>query len=143
MEIVMMDHILLAYDGSEQAEKAFNLAIDLAHRYQSKLTVLAVTSIPERPNEVETDDILGSSIDNYKKLFERLKQKADPLLPMPIDFHIVRGQPAEIIVSEAERLGVDHIIMGHRGNTLFHRWLLGSVAKQVMIYAHCAITIVR
>ena len=139
----MMRHILLAYDGSEQSEKAFDLAVDLAHRYQSKLTIMAVTNIPERQSEVESDAILGSSVDNYKNLFERLKKKASQYSLASIDFIIARGQPAEQIVSEAERLGVDHIVMGHRGNTVFHRWLVGSVAKQVMIYAHCAITIVR
>jgi nucleotide-binding universal stress UspA family protein len=139
----MMQHILLAYDGSEQSEKAFDLAVDLAHRYQSKLTIMAVTNIPERQSEVESDAILGSSVDNYKNLFERLKKKASQYSLASIDFIIARGQPAEQIVSEAERLGVDHIVMGHRGNTVFHRWLVGSVAKQVMIYAHCAITIVR
>ncbi|TMH63229.1 MAG: universal stress protein [Betaproteobacteria bacterium] len=33
--------------------------------------------------------------------------------------------------------------MGHRGKTFFRRWLLGSVSKQVIHYAHCTTTIVR
>ena len=31
----------------------------------------------------------------------------------------------------------------HRGHTLFDRWLIGSVARQVIAYAHCAVTLVR
>jgi nucleotide-binding universal stress UspA family protein len=26
---------------------------------------------------------------------------------------------------------------------LFERWLIGSVARQVIAYAHCAVTVVR
>jgi len=60
-----------------------------------------------------------------------------------LNFEIKAGHPAEQIIFYAEQNDIDHIVMGHRGNTFFQRWLLGSVAKQVMIYAHCAITIIR
>lgn len=38
---------------------------------------------------------------------------------------------------------VDAIVMGHRGESLFRRWLLGSVAKRVLSYAQCTVIIVR
>jgi nucleotide-binding universal stress UspA family protein len=34
-------------------------------------------------------------------------------------------------------------VLGHRGKSLFERWRLGSVSKQVIHYAHCAVTVVR
>lgn len=51
----------------------------------------------------------------------------------------------------AQRYGVelhvlavaDHIVVGHRGHTLFERWLIGSVARQVIAYAPGAVTVVR
>lgn len=138
-----MKHILLAYDGSEQAEKAFDQAIDFAHKYQAELTVLAVARPPEPPEDIETEAVLEAAQQHYESLFEQLKKKTDPSLPLKINFKIVVGHPAEQVVYQAEELGVDHIVMGHRGQTFFHRWLLGSVAKQVIVYAHCAITIVR
>jgi nucleotide-binding universal stress UspA family protein len=138
-----MKHILLAYDGSEQAEKAFDQAIDFANKYKAELTVLAVARLPEPPEDIETEAVLEAAQQHYENLFAHLKQKADPFLPLKLNFKIEIGNPAEQIVYQAEKLGVDHIVMGHRGQTFFHRWLLGSVAKQVMIYAHCAITIVR
>ena len=55
---------------------------------------------------------------------------------------IVR-RPAEQIVAYAEANYFDHIVMGHRGKTLFQKWLIGSVAKRVMSYAHCSVTIVK
>ena len=57
--------------------------------------------------------------------------------------HIAVGHPAEQIVRFAEGHDIDHIVVGHRGHTLFERWLIGSVARQVVAYAHCAVTVVR
>ena len=62
---------------------------------------------------------------------------------MKVQCQVVVGHPAEQIVIHAEKLGVDHIVVGHRGHTLFERWLIGSVARQVIAYAHCAVTVVR
>jgi nucleotide-binding universal stress UspA family protein len=56
---------------------------------------------------------------------------------------VVIGHPAEQIVRYAEGTGVDHIVVGHRGHTLFDRWLIGSVARQVIAYAPCAVAVVR
>jgi nucleotide-binding universal stress UspA family protein len=55
---------------------------------------------------------------------------------------VLVGHPAEQIVRYAEAHRIDHIV-GHRGHTLFERWLLGSVARQVIAYANCAVTVVR
>jgi len=55
----------------------------------------------------------------------------------------VIGHPAEQIVRYAEAEDIDHIVVGHRGHTLFKRWLIGSVAREVIAYAHCDVTVVR
>jgi nucleotide-binding universal stress UspA family protein len=56
---------------------------------------------------------------------------------------VLVGHPTEQIVRYAEAHRIDHIVVGHRGHTLFERWLLGSVARQVIAYASCAVTVVR
>jgi len=58
-------------------------------------------------------------------------------------FEIKVGHPAEQIVHFAEEAGADTIVMGHRGENLLQRWLLGSVAKRVISYAHCTVVVVR
>ncbi|MHB0974030.1 MAG: universal stress protein [Thiobacillus sp.] len=50
---------------------------------------------------------------------------------------------AGAIVLYAEDHGIDHIVVGHRGHGLFERWLTGSVARQVIACAPCAVTVVR
>jgi nucleotide-binding universal stress UspA family protein len=49
----------------------------------------------------------------------------------------------DLAVDLAERHRVDHIVVGHRGHTVFNRLLLGSVARRVIVHAGGAVTVVR
>lgn len=64
-------------------------------------------------------------------------------LGVEVTFHVRAGHPAEQIVRMASEEGADAIIMGHRGESFLQRWLLGSVAKRVLDYAHCTVMVVR
>jgi len=55
----MIRKILLAYDGSEPAAKAFRFSADLAKRYGAELHVLTVAQTPEFGDEVETEAVIG------------------------------------------------------------------------------------
>lgn len=138
----MFKTILTAYDGSESASKAYTLALDLAGKYQARLTVIAVARPPEPPEDIETEAILETAQQHYEADFAAMKHRA-MTQSVAAAFDVVAGHPAEQIVYAAERHGADLIVMGHRGRTFFDRWLLGSVAKQVMSYSPCAVLIVR
>ncbi len=56
---------------------------------------------------------------------------------------LARRHVADWFETNAEDHGIDHIVVGHRGHGLFERWLIGSVARQVIAYAPCAVTVVR
>lgn len=138
----MTRKILLAYDGSEPADKAYDFALDLAKHYGARLLVLAVARPPEPPEDIETEAVLEAAEAHYKELFATLRRRAEAQGLKP-EFRVVVGHPAEQIVSLAEREGMDHVVLGHRGKSFFERWRLGSVSKQVIHYAHCAVTVVR
>lgn len=133
-----MKHILVAYDGSESALRAFEQGRDLAQRHGAKLTVLAVARPPEFGEEVETEAVIENSRHYHHQLLKPLKERAPEA-----HFEVEVGHPAVRITNYAEAHGVDMIVMGHRGKTLFERWLIGSVAKKVISYAPCSVLIVR
>jgi nucleotide-binding universal stress UspA family protein len=137
-----MKHILIAFDGSEPAERAFEFALSLATKFGSIIHVLAVARPPEPPEEVETEAAIESAREHYQQQFAALQRRAAKS-GVKGGFAVVVGHPAEQIVHYAETHAIDHIVMGHRGKTFFRRWLLGSVSKQVIHYAHCTTTIVR
>jgi nucleotide-binding universal stress UspA family protein len=138
----MTKHILVAYDGSAPAERAFDFALTLARALEADVYVLAVARPPEPPEEVETEAVLESATEHFEQQFATLRQRVSGT-GLSARFEVAVGHPAEQIVYQAERQRIDHIVMGHRGNTFFQRWLLGSVCKQVIDHAPCTVTVVR
>ena len=138
----MFKKILVAYDGSDPAGHAFGLALDLAGKYGAVLRILAVARPPEFGEEVETEAVLENSRKHYHHVLKPLKERATGL-GLAVDCEVVVGHPAERIVIEAEQWGADLIVMGHRGHGLAGHWLLGSVAKQIMHHATCAVLVAR
>lgn len=138
----MFQKILVAYDGSDPAGQAFDLALDLAGKYGAALRVLAVARPPEFGEEVETEAILENSRKHLHHILKPLKDRT-AVLGLAVDYEVVIGHPAERIVIQAEKWGADLIVIGHRGHGLMGRWLLGSVVKQVMHHATCAVLVAR
>jgi nucleotide-binding universal stress UspA family protein len=138
----MIQHILLGYDGSDTSARALAFAVDLAQKFGADLHIVAVARPPDFADEVEAEAVIENSRAHYQGILDRLRPN---LASTSINhqLHVVVGHPAEQIVRYAEGHGIDHIVVGHRGNTRFDRWLIGSVARQVVAYAHCAVTIVR
>jgi nucleotide-binding universal stress UspA family protein len=137
-----MKHILVAYDGSQQAERAFDFALTLAGKFDAALHVLAVARPPELSEDVETEAIIDSTRDEFQRQFGPLQAKVAKT-GIKASFVVTVGHPAEQIVHYAETHGIDHIVLGHRGRSFVARWLIGSVSKQVIHYAHCSATVVR
>lgn len=136
----MIQKLLIAYDGSDSAYAAFDFALDLAAKCSAELHVLAVARPPEFGEEVETEAVIEQSRRHYAHTLQPLKSRTGGLTT---HFEVKVGHPAETIVLYAEDHGIDHIVVGHRGHGLFERWLIGSVARQVIAYAPCAVTVVR
>ena len=137
-----MNKLLVAYDGSKQAEKAFKLALDIASKYSAKMMVLSVARPPEPPVAVELEAVLESATEFYKGHFKCMKELTESL-GIEATFEVRAGHPAEQIVHVANEENADAIVMGHRGESFFQKWLVGSVAKRVLSYAQCTVIVVR
>jgi nucleotide-binding universal stress UspA family protein len=134
--------MIVAYDGSQQSEKAYKLALDLASKYSAKMVVVSVARPPEPPVAVEMAAVLDRATEHYQGLFACLKEQAQSL-GIDAEFLVRIGHPAEQIVLLANNEQADTIVMGHRGQTLIQQWLLGSVARRVINYAHCTVIVAR
>ena len=138
----MMRNILVGYDGSGAAIHALTFAAGLARAFGASMHLLAVVRPPEFGGMVETNAVVEQSRQHYQNVLRGVQSK-HAQEPFKTHVHIAVGHPAEQIVRFAEGHDIDHIVVGHRGHTVFERWLIGSVARQVIAYAHCAVTIVR
>ncbi|MDI6889029.1 MAG: universal stress protein [Methanocellales archaeon] len=122
--------LLVAVDGSPEAEKAVRYALQFAKDSGASITVLHV--ITSSVAQKESEKVLARVRDIAKEIGIECNTKSY------VNSVISRG-----IIDEAERGDFDQIIMGSRGLTGLKRVLLGSVADSVTHYAHCPVTIVR
>jgi len=114
----------------------------MARFYQAEMLVLSVVQMPEPAMIFETTALLDEANEHYEKDFTDLKAAAGSA-GVALETRIVVGHVSDQIVQHATDARADLIVMGHRGKGLIQRWLLGSVSKRVISYAHCSVLIVR
>jgi nucleotide-binding universal stress UspA family protein len=140
--------ILLATDGSEEAELAASRAVDLAEKTDSELHVVHVGVVP-----IFLKSYPGT-LGYYGKLYEQIQEESRKLLRKQswrvkaaggtvAGAHLRMGQVDLEIVALAEELGADLIVMGCRGLGGVRRALMGSVSDSVVRHAHCPVLVVR
>ncbi len=134
--------ILVGFDGSEQSKKAANTAIGLAHSLDAKILLLAVARPPEPATSVELEAVLDDAREHFETGFKPLVESAKNA-EVELRTDIIVGHPAEQIIHRAEQDKVDLIVLGRRGTSTFHKWILGSVSEKVLRYAHCPVMVLR
>ena len=83
--------------------------------------------------------------ETHKQLKEIIAAEADLmeeeiLHPPKIEVH--HGEPAPLILSVADRLDVDMIVLGSHSKGKLHYAFLGSVAEKILRKTHRTVTIV-
>jgi nucleotide-binding universal stress UspA family protein len=142
--------ILLATDGSEDAQLAAKTALDLSEKLDSELHVVYVEPMPERHASRLTrfrfelpSDVVQSVEEDAKSKLEEQVQKIEQAGGKVAQAHPRVGLPDAEIVTLAEELGVGLIVMGSRGLGGIRRAVMGSISDSVVRHAHCPVLIVR
>jgi nucleotide-binding universal stress UspA family protein len=139
----MIEKLLIAYDGSDESKKAFQMGLEIAAKFSAQVIVVSVARPPEPPVAVEMEAVLERAAEYYRSGYDILKESASALGITP-RFEIKMGHPAEQIVLLANEEKAQMIVLGHRGGGSFlQRWRLGSIARRVMNYARCTVVVVR
>jgi nucleotide-binding universal stress UspA family protein len=134
--------ILIGYDGSAQAEKATETALELARSVDAKVLLFAVARPPEPATMVEVDAMLDDAREHFEEQFNKIVGRAKGL-DVELQTDIAVGHPVEQIVHRAETDHVDLIVLGRRGKSRWEKMLVGSTAEKVLRYAHCPVMVVR
>ncbi len=134
--------ILLATDGSSEAQLATTTASDLANATDSELhvlhvgellpTLLAQTEVEPAQLEREARQLLDEQVRRVEEAGGTVKEA-----------HLRLGRADEEIVDLAQGMGAGMIVMGSRGRGRIRRALMGSVSDSVVRHAPCPVTIVR
>jgi nucleotide-binding universal stress UspA family protein len=133
--------ILHPTDFSEQAERAFQAAWDLAKRYDAELTLLHVC-LPHAALD-DAYAYLPPQPDLRSQVELQLDAIEAPGAGIELQRKVVEGDPGAEIVLFAKHGGYDLIVMGSHGRRWLSRLLLGSVVQDVLRSAPCPVLVIH
>jgi nucleotide-binding universal stress UspA family protein len=133
--------LLVGFDGSPQAKRAVDVAMELAECLDAEVVVLAVAWLPKPATMVEVHAIFDDAREHYTAAFEKLVSSAKDH-GLDLKTEIVVGHPAEQIIHRAEAGGIDMVLLGHRRTSRFAKLVAGSISERVSKYVHCPVMIV-
>lgn len=142
----MFKNIVVAYDGSEQAEHALEMAANIA--LQAEARVALVYAFDPLPAWIGTPDFpIAVAVEPRIAYSEALLDKAEKRLQeigiSNVEQDILEGPPPEAIVQAADVRHADLIVMGTRGMGVLKGLILGSVSERVIGAAHCPVLVVK
>ena len=138
----MFKKIVVAIDGSEQAEHALKVACDVAGKYDSELALvhapqLETTAIAVGSGAVAIEPSPEKVEEAGRQVMESAVERARSLGCAPQKTVIGNGTPADEILKELNASNADLVVMGRRGLGRVSSALLGSVSQKVSHDAQC------
>lgn len=141
----MYNNVLIAVDGSREAEWAFNKAVEVAKRNNATLSVI---------NIIDTRSF--AALEQYDRaVSEKAKEFAEGLLDgyeeiaknagiTEVNKIIDYGSPKAILPRKAvEKTGADVIVCGSSGLNAVERFIIGSVSEAIVRNARVDVLVVR
>jgi nucleotide-binding universal stress UspA family protein len=139
-------HILVTLDGSSFAEQALPAAEALCKAFDAKLTLASVLPVKRKfrvalPNQANADRVEAGwqERESYlHKVAERMQAK-----DIEVEFRVLIGSIAESINQLMQEQSIDMAVMSTHGRSGIHRWLLGSVANNLVQMMTRPVLIIR
>jgi len=140
--------VLVPLDGSEFAEHALHAVYELVRRDDVMIRLLRVPEIVAYPSTMygaasyEAVDAYMTAMQTeseeyLKGIAERLQDRQGQ-----VSWELRDGATSAAILEAANEFGADLIAMASHGRTGFRRFLLGSVAEQVLHESHVPVMLV-
>ena len=141
------DTILFATDFSENSDHAFDYALTLASRFESRLVIIHVINEPV--------DLRGFYVPHisFDTLEKEIEEGAEKMMQKFCRTRIenftnyqtftVAGIPYEEILRKADEEKASLIVMGTQGRKGIDHFLFGSTAERVVRSASCPVMTIR
>lgn len=153
----MFNKILVAVDGSDYSKKALDYALELAEKFDGKITLIHVYStvvpLAASSDTLSTPAFTPVSAPLAAKLSEEAKQRGKQILDeaeqvaerrgISVEKLLMEGDAVKEIVASATEEKYDLIVVGHRGLRKLGEWILGGVSEGVSHKAPCPVLIVK
>jgi nucleotide-binding universal stress UspA family protein len=150
--------ILVPLDGSEHSAKALSLAIQIAKKFEGKITLINVFAVaapvvmPE-PTTLTPPAVPIMSTAEFSKVAEAARKTAFNIVTegeqrvkaegVQVETSVREGHTVQEILKAAREGEFDLIVMGARGISRIKEILLGSVSDGVIRNSPCPVLVVK
>jgi nucleotide-binding universal stress UspA family protein len=142
----MFETVVIATDGSESAERAVRMALDIADRFEAAVHALSVVDagdVAASPDQLR-DDLENALSEAGGEAVAAVETRATEQVPgCDVVTAVREGDPAKEIMAYADEVDADVIAMGTRGRHGDHAFLLGSVAEALVRHSPTPVLTVR
>ena len=126
----MFDTIVIATDGSASVQRAVDVALDFAGRFDADVHALFVVDegeVESSPESVREELRAGLENDGEDAVADVASRASGAVTTA-----VREGQPAATIADYAREVGADVVATGTRGRHGENRYLIGGVAERVV-----------
>jgi nucleotide-binding universal stress UspA family protein len=143
--------ILLATDGSPEAERALGTAAMLSEKLGAELHLVCVEPMPDPLSWPEArimspelrGDIRERAEDAAREVLDGQAEKLGEMGGEASGIHAAAGPPDAEIVRLAEEVGAGLVVIGSRGLGPVRRAVMGGVSHSVVHHSHGSVLVVR
>ena len=155
----MFKKILVPLDGSEHSLRALEIAVQIAKKFEAKITLIHVYSVGIRPvvmPEPTTLTPIGVPVmapTDVSKIAEATRKAGAAILAdgeekvkaegIEVETLLKEGHSVQEIIKTAKEGGFDLIVIGARGISKIREIILGSVSDGVVHNAPCPVLVVK
>ena len=139
----MFTKILIAYDGSDHARKAADIARELANKLQADVcVVVAYEPLPSYLGKPNIQAVIDSRMDHAEA---KMKEAIEAIgnITGKVTREVLEGPASEAILDVAGVRKIELIIMGTRGLGSLKGLLIGSTSQKVLSHALCPVLLAR
>jgi nucleotide-binding universal stress UspA family protein len=146
----MFNHILCPTDLKARSDIAAKKAVQIAHQFGSKITLL---NIHQEFMDKEERKMLRVSVNEMKEKYRRIaidsKEEMKAVIhklhadDVEVDYLLRDGKPEKVIVEVAEQLGTDLIVISTDGRDNVMDFVVGTITEHVINAAPCPVLVVH
>ncbi len=142
-----IDKIACCVDFSENANIAFDAAVEMADNFSARLCILHV--VPPEVNPIMADSLLKSQSEDQASLILKIETRMQEEYGvrmgenMDYDLVVLDGHVSTEILQYLSENEIDLVVVGAYGLTGMGLVVFGSVAKRISHKAPCSVMIVR
>ena len=140
----MFEKILVAHDGSDGAQKAFDAAVELACQLKTGLHMISVEAGLPRYAEtmVEMDEEKEAEDSYFGQLAAQSRRRA-AVHNVSLQTTILAGHEVKSIVDFVAEGGFDLLVVGFHGHSRIYEHLWGGTSHNITRMAHCSVLVVK